>query len=318
MNNIVFLNSSRIDFDEKLNFKAIETLGKATKYSHSNNEEILKRVENQNIVISKELPIGRDLIEKFPSSVKLICEAGTGYNNIDIASAKEKNILVCNIPGYSTEAVAQLVITFILSLSSSLAHQQRMIEDKDYRNFTNHLMVPHFEIQGKTLGIIGAGAIGQQVIKIGKALGMNILVYNRSYKDLGDPNIKFVTLKEVLMESDFVSLHCPLTSETKHLIDKSKLDLMKSTAFIINTSRGSLIKEDDLIEALNEEKIAGAALDVQDPEPPSLENPLFSMRNVILTPHIGWRCIESRQRLLDLLAENIKAFINEKAINTIL
>ena len=120
------------------------------------------------------------------------------------------------------------------------------------------------------------------------------------------------------MESDFVSLHCPLTSETKHLIDKSKLDLMKPTAFIINTSRGSLIKEDDLIEALNEEKIAGAALDVQDPEPPSLENPLFSMRNVILTPHIGWRCFESRQRLLDLLAENIKAFIDEKAINAIL
>lgn len=254
MNNIVFLNSSRIDFDEKLNFKEIGSLGNVTKYSHSSNEEILKRVENQNIVISKELPIGRDLIEKFPSSVKLICEAGTGYNNIDIASAKEKGIVVCNVPGYSTEAVAQLVITFILSLSSSLAYQQRMIEDKDYRNFTNHLMVPHFEIQGKTLGIIGAGAIGQQVIKIAKALGMNILVYNRSYKDLGDPNIKFVSLDEVLKESDFISLHCPLTSETKHLIDKSKLDLMKPTSFIINTARGSLIKEDDLIEALNEEK----------------------------------------------------------------
>lgn len=317
MNNIVFLNSSRINFDNKLNFSCLDKLGKVIKYEDSNDEEILERVKDQNIVITKELTIGRDLIEKFPPCVKLICEAGTGYNNIDIEAAKERNISVCNVPCYSTEAVAQLVITFILSLSSSLSAQQRMIENKNYDNFTKYLQVPHFEVQNKTLGVIGAGSIGQQVMRIAAALEMNILVYSRTSKELKDPRIKFVSLEELLKESDFVSLNCPLTSETRCLIDKSKLELMKSSAFIINTSRGAIIKEADLIEALKNNKIAGAALDVQDPEPPELDNALFNMRNVILTPHIGWRCLESRQRLIDLLAENVEAFINREPINTV-
>lgn len=317
MNNIVFLNSSRINFDDKLDFSSLDNLGKFTKFEESNNEEIIGRVKNQNIVITKELTIDRELIEQFPPSVKLICEAGTGYNNIDIEAAKEKNIAVCNVPGYSSEAVSQLVITFILSLSSSLAEQQRMIESKKYDNFTKHLMVPHLEVQNKTIGVIGAGAIGQQVIKVAKALGMNILVYSRTPKYLGASSIKFVSLEKLLKESDFVSIHCPLTADTRHLINKSKLVLMKSSAFIINTSRGAIIKETDLIEALENKKIAGAALDVQDPEPPALNNPLFNMKNVILTPHIGWRCFESRQRLIELLASNVEAYINEQPINVI-
>lgn len=317
MNNIVFLNSKRVNFDNKLDFETLDKLGKVSLYDESNNQEILDRVKNQNIVITKELIIGRDLIEKFPDSVKLICEAGTGYNNIDIEAAREKNISVCNIPGYSTEAVAQLVITFILSLSSSLVEQQRMIENKNYDNFTKHLQVPHFEIQNKTLGVIGAGTIGQQVMKIAKALGMNILIYSRTNKKLEDSTIKFVSLEELLKKSDFVTLHCPLTQETKYLIDKSKLELMKASAFIINTSRGSIIKEIDLIKALKNKKIAGAALDVQDPEPPQLNNPLFNMKNVILTPHIGWRCIESRQRLINLVSENIKSFLKGTPVNII-
>ncbi|NMF07808.1 NAD(P)-dependent oxidoreductase [Clostridium beijerinckii] len=317
MNNIVFLNASRINFDGQLDFSSLDNLGKVTKYEDSSNDEILERVKEQNIVITKELTISKELIEKFPSSVKLICEAGTGYNNIDIIAAREKGISVCNVPGYSSEAVAQLVITFILNLSSSLAQQQRMIENKNYSNFTKYLQVPHIEIQNKTLGVIGAGSIGIQVMNVAKALGMKILVYSRSYKDLGDSNIKFVSLEELLKESDFVTIHCPLTTETRYLIDKSRLDLMKSSSFIINTSRGAIIKETDLIEALNNKKIAGAALDVQDPEPPELNNPLFNMENVILTPHIGWKCFESRQRLINLLANNIEAFIKKEPVNII-
>lgn len=316
MKNIIFLNSSKIDFDNKLNFSLFDKLGKTTKYENSSNEEILERVKEQEIVITKEMTIGRDLIEKFPPCVKLICEAGTGYNNIDIEAARERNITVCNIPGYSSEAVAQLVITFILNLTSSLSEQQRMIENKNYDNFTKYLKVPHFEIQNKTLGVVGTGAIGQQVIKVAKALGMNIIVYSRTQKDLGDPAIKFVSLEELLKESDFVTLHCPLTSETKHLINKSRLELMKRNAFIINTARGAIINELDLIEALKNKKIAGAALDVQEQEPPELDNPLFNMKNVILTPHIGWRCLESRQRLLNLLADNVEAYLKGSPINT--
>lgn len=317
MSNIVFLNSSKINFDNKLDFSKMDDLGKVTKYEDSSTDEILERVKDQEIVITKEMIIGRDLIEKFPSSVKLICEAGTGYNNIDIEAAKEKGIYVANVPGYSSEAVAQLVITFILNLTSSLSEQQRMIENKNYDNFTKYLQVPHFEIQNKTLGVIGAGTIGQQVIKVAKALGMNILVYSRTQKDLGDSTIKFVSLEELLKKCDFVTLHCPLTIDTKHLINKSKLELMKPGACIINTARGAIINEIDLIEALKNKTIAGAALDVQEQEPPELNNPLFNMKNVILTPHIGWRCLESRQRLINLLAENAEAFIKGNPINIV-
>ncbi|QGU96011.1 D-2-hydroxyacid dehydrogenase [Clostridium bovifaecis] len=317
MKNIVFLNLSKINFDEKLNFASFKSLGSITKYDASTDKEILERVKGQNIVITKELPLGKDLISKFPSSVELICEAGTGYNNIDLEAAKEKGIAICNIPGYSSEAVAQLAITFMLNLSSSLQLQQVMIKQKNFTNFTQHLSVPHFEMQNKILGVIGAGSIGQQVIKVARALGMKVLVYSRTPKEWNDSNIKFVSLEELLKNSDFVSLHCPLTPNTKYIIDKDRLTMMKPSAFIINTSRGALINEKALIEALHEGKIAGAALDVQDPEPPELTNPLFEMDNVILTPHIGWKCIESRQRLIDLLADNIDAFIKGTPINRV-
>ena len=242
---------------------------------------------------------------------------GTG-NNIDIAAAREKNIAVCNVPSYSTEAVAQLVITFMLNLSSSLIAQQIMLHEKNFDNFTKCLQVPHFELQEKTLGVIGGtGAIGQNVINIALTLGMNILVYNRTPKPGNNPKIKFVTLDELIEQSDFITIHCPLTADTKHLINKDRLKRMKKSAFIINTARGAIINEHDLIEALQQGEIAGAALDVQDPEPPELDNPLFSMNNVILTPHIGWRRLESRQRLIKLMAGNVEAFIQGKPINVV-
>jgi glycerate dehydrogenase len=317
MKNIVFLNAARLDFDNKLDFSVLERIGNFTKYPASSDEEILNRVQNKDIVITKELPISSHMINQFPASVKLICEAGTGYNNIDIAAARERNIAVCNVPSYSTEAVAQLAITFILNFCSSMNIQQTMIKQGNYDNFTRYLQVPHFEIQKKTLGVIGAGAIGQQVIRIASVMGMNILVYSRTPKLFNDPNVKFVSLDELLMKSDFISIHCPLSPDTKHLINKEKLRLMKPSAYIINTSRGAIIKESDLIEALQNGIIAGAALDVQDPEPPELDNPLFKMRNVILSPHIGWKCLETRQRLVCLLAESIEAFINGKLINMV-
>ncbi|MBC9784069.1 D-2-hydroxyacid dehydrogenase [Heliobacterium chlorum] len=317
MKKTVFLNAAKVDFDNKLDFSPISNITDLTRYDDSNDEEIIERVKDQTIVITKELPVGRGLIEKFPPSVKFIAEAGTGYNNIDIAAAKEKGIAVCNIPGYSTEAVAQLAIAFILNLSSSLHRQQVMIKQDDYSNFTKHLQVPHFEVQNKTLGIIGSGSIGQQVMKVALALGMNVLVYNRTPKTWEDPKVRTASLEELLKESDYISLHCPLTADTRHIINKERLNLMKPSAYIINTSRGPLIKETDLIEALQTGKIAGAALDVQDPEPPELNNPLFTMENVILTPHIGWKCLESRQRLIQLLAGNIEGFIQGNAINIV-
>lgn len=317
MKNTVFLNSTKVDFDKKLDFKPLTAVTNLIKYDSSSSNEILERISNQNIVITKELPIGKDLISQFPSSVKLICEAGTGYNNIDVNAARERDITVCNIPAYSTEAVAQLSITFMLNLSSSMVLQQNMLKDKNYNNFTKYLQTPHFELLGKTLGVIGSGSIGSQVIKIARSFGMNVVVYSRTAKIWEDPNIRSVVLEELLKESDFITIHCPLTPETKHLINKERLQLMKPSAFIINTSRGAIIKEVDLIEALQNKTIAGAGLDVQDPEPPELDNPMFNMENVILTPHIGWKCIESRQRLIELLAANIRAFTEGNPINVV-
>ena len=313
----VFLNATKLDFDQKLDFSSVQALTELTNYDDTSNEQILERVQGQTVVITKEMTVGKDVISRFPDSVKLICEAGTGYNNIDIIAAREKGISVCNIPSYSTVAVAQLAMTFVLNLSASLPQQQSMLERKDFSNFTKFLQVPHFEVAGKTLGVIGAGAIGRESIKIGVALGMNVLVYDPSPKEWTQGNVKNATLEEVLRQSDFITLHCPLMDSTRQIINKERIALMKPTAYIVNTSRGALIKEDDLIEALQQGRLAGAALDVQDPEPPALDNPLFAMDNVIMTPHIGWRRYESRQRLVDLVAENIKAFIDGKAFNVV-
>lgn len=317
MNKIVFLNAASINFDDQLDFSPLTELGTFTKYNDSHHDDILEKVANQHVIITKEVPLSKELIEQFPPSVKLICEAGTGFNNIDLQAATSKGIRVCNIPGYSTEAVAQLAITFILNFSSSIVQQQNMIERKKFSNFTDHLGVPHFELQNKTLGLIGTGSIGQEVMNIARALGMNVLTYSRTPKNFNDPKIKSVSLDELLKQSDFVSIHCPLTDETKHLIDSHKLKLMKSTAFLINTSRGAIIKETDLIEALENKVIAGAGLDVQDPEPPQVDNPMFEMDHVILTPHIGWKRLESRQRLVQLLSGNIESFINDQLINAV-
>ncbi len=313
----VFLNAQKMDFDEKLDFSAVMQCGPMEIYPSSENDEIIERVQSHNVVVTKEMPVGREMIGRFPSCVKMICEAGTGYNNIDIAAAKDKGILVCNIPSYSTDAVAQLAITFVLALSSSLTKQQVMLKQKNYDNFYQFLGVPHSEVSGKTLGVIGTGHIGQRVIHSARALGMNVLCYSRTKKEWDDPKVSSVRLESLLSKSDFVTIHCPLTKETTHLINREKFALMKPSAFLINTSRGAVINETDLIEALKNGVIAGAALDVLEKEPPEKDNPLFSMEQVILTPHIGWKCIETRQRLIDLIAENIQALISGKPINVV-
>jgi len=318
MENALLLNATKLNFDNRIDFSSIAKITTLTKYDESTDQEILDRVNDQMIVITKELPLGRNLIAQFPSSVKLICEAGTGYNNIDIVAAREKNITVCNVPSYSTEAVAHLVITYILNFSSSMIQRQMMIKQKNFDDFSKYVELPHFELQNKTLGVIGgSGAIGSAVINVALALGLNILIFARTPKPWDNPNVHFVSLEELLKQSDFVTLHCPLTPDTLHLINKDRLKLMKPSSIIINTSRGSIIKETDLIEALQNGDIGGAALDVQDPEPPEPTNPLFNMDNVILTPHIGWRRFESRQRLIQLMAVNIEAFMQGKPINVV-
>ena len=310
----VVMNGDRMNYDHRLDYSILSDEVKV--YDFSEPSQILDRIQGFDIVVTKEMPVSGDIIRQFPDQVKLIVEAGTGYNNIDLDAAREKGITVCNIPAYSTERVAHTAIMMIMNLSSSMRKQIAMLHDKDHTNFTKCMQVDHVEINGKTLGIIGAGTIGREVIKVGQALGMKILAYNVPALE-DEPGIHYTTLEEVLAESDYVSLHCPLMPATRHIINKERLALMKPTAFIINTARGPLIDEAALIEALQEGRIAGAGLDVQEVEPPSEDNPLYYMDNVILTPHMGWRGLETRQRLVSIVADDIKNFLAGTPINVV-
>ena len=305
-NKCVVLNAKKMNFDGKLDFSVLSS--DVTIYDDTTNEELPGRIQGADIIVTKEMPVSAEMIQRFPESVKLICEAGTGYNNIDLEAARKKGITVCNIPAYSTERVAHTAIMMILNLSSTMQVQMKMLANGNHDNFTKNLQVPHVEVNGKTLGVIGAGHIGKKVIKIAQALDMNILVYTRTPRE-DEKGIRYVSLKELLEHSDYVSLHCPLTESTKHMINKETLKLMKPSAFIINTSRGALIDEAALIEALKNGKIAGAGLDVQETEPPKETSPLYTMENVLLTPHMGWKGLETRQRLVSILADNIKNFL---------
>ncbi len=310
----VVLNAARMNYDGKLDFSTLSS--QVTVYDDTQLSELSQRTDGYGIVVTKEMPLSAESIAQLPDSVKLICEAGTGYNNIDLEAAKKKGILVCNIPAYSTQRVAHTAILMLLGLSSSIQVQMSMLHRGDHSNFTRFLQPPHVEVNGKTLGIIGAGNIGREVMKIAQALGMKLLVYTRTPKE-DTPDITYVTLETLLRESDYVSLHCPLTPETHHLINRETLALMKPTAFLINTSRGALVEEEALIEALRSHKLAGAGLDVQEQEPPRADSPLYTLENVILTPHMGWKGLETRQRLVRLLAENISAYLSGHPIHVV-
>lgn len=310
----VVLNAKKMNFDGKLDFSVLSS--DVTVYDDTTEQQLSERIQGANIIVTKEMPVSAEMIQKFPESVKLICEAGTGYNNIDLEATRKKGITVCNIPSYSTERVAHTAIMMILNLSSAMQVQMKMLACGNHDNFTRNLQVPHVEVNGKTLGIIGAGHIGRKVIQIAQALDMNILVYTRTPRE-DEKGIRYVSLEELLKNSDYVSMHCPLTESTKHMINKKTLSLMKPSAFIINTSRGALIDEAALIEALENGTIAGAGLDVQETEPPEETNPLYTMDQVLLTPHMGWKGLETRQRLVSILADNIKQFMEGNPINVV-
>lgn len=311
---IVVVNAFKMNYDHRLDFSVLGD--EVVVYDDSNPREFLERIEGADAVVTKEYPVSADMIQAFPESVKLIVEAGTGYNNIDLEAARAKGITVCNIPAYSTERVAHTAIMFILNLASSMGSQIRALAKGDRSNFTKHLSCSHVEVNGKTLGVIGYGHIGQEIIKVAQALGMRILVSTRTPR--ADENgITFVTLDQLLAESDYISLNCPLNESTKHIINKDTLAKMKSSACIINTGRGGLIDEAALIEALQKGKIAGAGLDVQAEEPPVQDNPLYDMDNVILTPHMGWKGLETRQRLVGIIEEDIKGFFIGKPVNVV-
>ena len=311
---VVVVNAGKMNYDHALDFSILSN--DVQVYDNSTNEELIDRIQGARVVVTKELPVNAELLSQFPDTVKLIVEAGTGYNNIDLNAAKERGITVCNIPAYSTERVAHTVIMMILNFASTMQQQIGMLAKGDRSNFTKYLQVSHTEVNGKTLGVVGAGHIGMEVIKVAKALGMNILIHTRTPKADGD-GIRYVSLDELLENSDYITLHCPLNDQTKYMINKETIAKMKPNAVIVNTGRGPLINEADLCEALAAKRIAGAGLDVQEVEPPAEDSPLYTLDSVIITPHMGWKGLETRQRLVGIIRDNVQAFFKGEPINVV-
>jgi glycerate dehydrogenase len=331
MTKAVVVNAGRLDFDGKLDFSRLHEACGAPVTRHDDHtpspETIAAYAVGHATLVTKEVPVD---VNALPDSVRLICEAGTGFNNINLEDARKRGITVCNVPAYSTDAVAQLVMTYVLNFSASqhlqqtkLARGDRSLFHGDEVNGTSAFeafgTLPHFELAKKTIGLIGGtGAIGAATARLARAFGMDVLVWSRSAKERESGTWRAAeSLKHLLSESDFVSVHCPLTDKTKGLIDEHALASMKRTAFLINTARGALVNERHLIDALENKIIAGAGLDVTDPEPPCEGSPLYRLDNVVLTPHIGWKRLETRQRLMDAVAANVEAYLAGKPVNVV-
>ncbi|MEW9121961.1 MAG: D-2-hydroxyacid dehydrogenase [Thermotaleaceae bacterium] len=307
-----------------LTWEGLESMGDLTLYDRTTydlKEEklILERVGDAEIVFTNKTPLSRSVLEKMPN-LKYIGVLATGYNVVDIEAAKERGIVVTNIPTYGTDAVAQMTFALLLEMCQHVGiHSKAVLEGRWSRNvdfcFWDH---PLRELSGKTMGIIGFGRIGQAVGKIAHAFNMKVLAYdhhNDKMKEKEDVN--FVTLEELLSASDVISLHCPLLESTKGIINKESIGKMKRGVLLINTSRGPLIVEEDLAEALNDGRVGGAALDVVSKEPIEEDNPLLKAKNIIITPHIAWAPVEARQRLMEIAVNNLKQYLKGQPTNVV-
>lgn len=302
-----------------LSWSGMEELGEVTGYDRTPEELIAERIKDAEIVYTNKTPVSKSTLEACPS-IKYIGVLATGYNVVDIEAAKEKGIPVSNIPAYGTEAVAQFTIALLLELCHHIgAHSQCVMEgdwtkSKDFC-FWNY---PLTELAGKTMGIIGFGRIGQATAKIAQALGMNILAFSRNRNEsMETETCRYADFDELLANSDVISLHCPLLPSTLGIINKETIAKMKDNVMILNSSRGPLIAETDLMEALNSGKVGGAAVDVVSVEPMKADNPLLKAKNCIITPHIAWAPKETRQRLMNIAVDNLKSYLNGRPGNIV-
>lgn len=294
-----------------LSWDGLRALGDVVIYDHSTKDEaeIICRVGDAEIVVANKSPISRRVLDACPN-VKYITVQATGYDPINYVYAREKGIPVSNVPTYGTASVAQFAIALLLEICGHAAHHSDAVHAGRWAECGEWTFwdYPMIELAGKTMGIIGFGRIGQNVGRIAKALGMNVIAFNRSRSAEGAEISEYVELDELLCRADVVSLHCPLFPETRGIINRETISKMKDGVIIINNSRGPLIVEQDLADALNSGKVYAAGLDVVSSEPISADNPLLKAKNCLITPHISWAPRESRQRIMDCTIENIRAF----------
>ncbi len=302
-----------------LSWDKLKELGDAVIYNRTPVELTAERINDAEIVLTNKAPISREAMEKCPN-LKYIGVLATGFNIVDVAAAKERNIIVANIPTYGTASVGQFTIALLLEVCHHIGEHNRAVKNGDWANskdwsFWNY---PLIELEGKTIGIIGYGRIGQRTGQIAQALGMKVLANaNHVNPALENESCKYVDLDTLIKESDVIALHCPLTPSTEGIINKDTISRMKDGVIILNTSRGPLIVEEDLRDALNSGKVGGAACDVVSTEPVKKDNPLLSAKNMILTPHIAWAPVESRRRLMDYTIENLIKYLEGNPINVV-
>lgn len=315
---IVVLDGKGLAADD-LNYDAFREFGEVTVYENTDRKDVISRIGNSDVVITNKVLLTKEVMDACPS-VRLVLIMATGYNIIDLEAATSRGIIVCNIPAYSTNAVAQYVFACMLSYCNKINEHNESVKNGDWiaSDTFSYRVAPLYELAGKTLGIVGFGAIGKAVAKIAKAFEMNVLVYSRTiYPQFESGSLRFTDLSTLLENSDFVSLHCPLTAATQNLIGKEQLELMKPTAMLINSSRGPVVNEQALADALKEKKIAAAALDVLISEPMQESCPLKDAPNCAITPHIAWAPLETRIRLMDIAIDNLKAYLNGTPQNVV-
>ena len=302
-----------------LSYDCLKQFGTVDLYQHTETQEqAIERIGDGEIVLVNKVPITEDVLRAC-SHIRLICVQATGYNLVDCAACARRGIPVTNVPAYGTAAVAQFTMALILELCHQVGLHNASVHRGEWIGRDNfcYWLTPQMELGGKTLGVLGFGRIGQAVGRLAKAFGMEVIACSRSQCDEGRQIGRYVSLEELLARSDFLSLHCPLFSETEKLINEKNLAKMKDGAFLINTARGGLLDEEAVAQALKAGKLRGAAVDVVSQEPMEPGNPLLDAPRCIITPHMAWTPVESRQRLLDCVVANIRGFLNGTPQNVV-
>ena len=302
-----------------LSYDGLKQFGEVTIYPRTDTEaETIDRIGDSEIVLVNKVPITEAVLEACPN-IKLICVQATGYNIIDCKACAVRGIPVTNVPAYGTAAVAQFTMALILEMCHRIGLHNHSVHQGDWAKADSfcYWLTPQMELAGKTLGIIGFGRIGQAVGRLAKAFGMKVITYNRSESEEGRKIADYVDLDTLFTRSDIISLHCPLFPETEKIINSSNIAKMKTGAMLVNTARGGLVDEEALVEALESGKLRYAAIDVVSQEPMNADNPLLKTRKCIITPHIAWAPVESRQRLMDCVEENIRAYLMGQPQNVV-
>lgn len=301
-----------------LSWRELEALGQCSIYDRTPAEKTIQRADSAEIVLTNKTVLSAEVIERL-KVLKYISVLATGYNIVDIEAARKRGIAVSNVPIYGTESVAQMVFAHLLNLTQNVAHHAQTVRDGRWCTSSDFCYwdTPLIELQGLTMGIIGFGRIGQATARLALAFGMEVIIYDIVTPSRMPEGCQMVELEDVFRLADIVSLHCPLIAHTEKLVNVQRLALMKPTAFLINTSRGPLIDEQALADALNKGRIAGAGLDVLAVEPPNRANPLLQAKNCYITPHIAWATQAARQRLLKVTVDNVAAFLAGKPQNVV-